>query len=237
MIHCIVVDDEPLARNILAQHLSRLPNWKMQRECINAAEAWQAIQELEIQVMFLDIQMPGISGLELLRSLKCPPVVILTTAYSHYAVEGFDLKVADYLLKPITFERFTQAIVKAQEVLASPVVTIQEQASGAVPLVSDHLFLKIDNRHIRLNFEELLYFEAQRDFTKIFLQDKTLLAGLHLKLLENMLPESLFARVHRSYIINKRKISGIEGNRILIGKREVPIGTHYKDTFFRWMGL
>lgn len=237
MIRCIVVDDEPLARNILVQHLSRLPNWSIQRACINAAEAWRALQEDAVQVMFLDIQMPGISGLELLRSLKHPPVVILTTAYTHYAVEGFDLRVADYLLKPITFERFTQAIVKAQEVLASPVVTIQEQSSVAVPLVSDHLFLKVDNRHIRLNFDELLYFEAQRDFTKIYLQDRTLLVGLHLKLLENMLPEALFTRVHRSYIIHKRKISGIEGNRILIEKREVPIGTHYKEAFFRWMGL
>ncbi|WP_300600295.1 LytTR family DNA-binding domain-containing protein [Niabella sp.] len=237
MIHCIVVDDEPLARNILVQHLGRLANWNVQRECINAAEAWQSLQENEVQVMFLDIQMPGISGLELLRSLKNPPVVILTTAYTHYAVEGFDLRVADYLLKPVTFERFMQAIVKAQSALDSPVVTIQEQAAGAAPLVSDHLFLKVDNRHIRLNFEELLYFEAQRDFTKIFLQDKTLLVGLHLKLLESMLPGTLFTRVHRSYIIHKQKISGIEGNRILIGKMEVPIGTHYKEAFFRWMGL
>ncbi|MBO9594513.1 MAG: response regulator transcription factor [Niabella sp.] len=237
MIRCIIVDDEPLARNILVQHLGRLSNWSVQHECINAAEAWQALQEDTVQVMFLDIQMPGISGLELLRSLKHPPVVILTTAYTHYAVEGFDLRVADYLLKPITFERFTQAIVKAQEVLASPVVTIREQSSGSVSLVSDHLFLKVDNRHIRLNFDETLYFEAQRDFTKIFLQDRTLLVGLHLKLLENMLPETLFTRVHRSYIINKRKISGIEGNRILVEKREVPIGTHYKEAFFRWMGL
>ncbi|MCD2421904.1 LytTR family DNA-binding domain-containing protein [Niabella pedocola] len=237
MIQCIIVDDEPLARNILVQHLNRLPNWCVQHECINAAEAWQALQENTVQVMFLDIQMPGISGLELLRSLKHPPVVILTTAYTHYAVEGFDLRVADYLLKPITFERFTQAIVKAQEVLASPVVTIREQSSGTAPLVSDHLFLKVDNRHIRLNFDETLYFEAQRDFTKIFLQDRAVLVGLHLKLLENMLPETLFTRVHRSYIINKRKISGIEGNRILVEKREVPIGTHYKEAFFRWMGL
>ncbi|SDD31805.1 LytR/AlgR family response regulator transcription factor [Niabella drilacis] len=121
--------------------------------------------------------------------------------------------------------------------MASPVVTIQEQAMAAAPLVSDHLFIKMDNRHIRLNFDELLYFEAQRDFTKIFLEDRTLLVGLHLKLLENMLPDALFARVHRSYIINKRKISGIEGNRILIQKSEVPIGTHYKEAFFRRMGL
>ncbi|MBZ4191299.1 LytR/AlgR family response regulator transcription factor [Niabella beijingensis] len=237
MIHCIVVDDEPLARNILVQHLSRFPDWKLVRECINATEAWKALQEESVEVLFLDIQMPGVSGLELLRSLKQPPVVIMTTAYSHYAVEGFELRVADYLLKPVTFGRFTQAVARAQELLSAPVVTIQEQPAATAPMVSDHLFLKVDNRHMRLDFDALLYLEAQRDFTKIFLQDKTLLAGLHLKLLENMLPAVLFMRVHRSYIVNKSKVTGIEGNRILLQKKEVPIGTHYKEAFFRWMGL
>lgn len=239
MINCIIVDDEPLARQVIKQHLQHFPEWVAVKECINAAEAWQALHESDVQVMFLDIQMQGVSGVEFLKSLKHPPVVVFTTAYTHYAVEGFNLMAADYLLKPITFDRFKQAIIKAQEKIAAPVVTIQQKLpdTKAEAISSDHIFLKLDNKLLRLNFTELLFFEAQRDFTKVFLQEKNMLVSFHLKMLEAMLPQEKFIRIHRSYIINKAKISSIEGNRVFIQKHEIPIGSNYKEEFFKSLGI
>ena len=238
MIRCIIVDDEPLARQVIRKHLERFPEWEVLKECINATEAWQAIHETEVQVMFLDIQMPGISGMEFLRSLKKIPVVIFITAYAHYAVEGFELMAADYLLKPVTFDRFKQAITRAQEKIAQPTVTVLEKVveMQAPAITPDHIFLKLDNKLIRLNFTELLFFEAQRDFTKVYLQDRNILVSFHLKIVEGLLPGRQFIRVHRSYIINTTKITSVEGNRVVIQNNNIPIGSNYKDAFLASLG-
>lgn len=239
MINCIIVDDEPLARKIIEDHLAHFPGWNISKECINATEAWQALHETNIQVMFLDIQMQGISGVDFLRSIKNPPLVVFTTAYSHYAVDGFELMATDYLVKPITFERFKQAVTRVQERLGLPVLQVKEKPIADVPstLSSDHIFVKLDSRLMRINFDELLFAEAQRDFSKIYLNEKNILASFHLKMLEEMLPSNIFMRVHRSYLVNISKISGIEGNIIYIQKQSIPIGSNYKEAFLKRIGL
>ncbi len=239
MINCLIVDDEPLARQVISLHLDRFPDWKVVKECMNATEAWQALHEYEVQVMFLDIRMQGINGVDFLRSLKHPPLVIFTTAFSDYAVDGFELMAIDYLLKPITFERFKQSIVKVHDKLSQPAISVKESPAVITPasLSSDHIFMKLDSKLVRISFEDLLYLEAQRDFTKIFLREKQLLVGFHLKMLEEMLPREKFFRVHRSYIINTLQITSIEGNRIFIQKAEIPIGSNYKEQFLKKIGV
>lgn len=239
MINCLIVDDEPLARQVIAVHLSQFPDWAVVKECMNATEAWQALHEHEVQVMFLDIRMQGVNGVDFLRSLRNPPLVIFTTAYADYAVDGFELMAIDYLLKPITFDRFKQSIAKVYDKLNQPAVALKEDPAviTPVPLSSDHIFMKLDNKLVRINFEDLLYLEAQRDFTKIFLREKQLLVSFHLKMLEEMLPREKFFRIHRSYIINTSQVTSIEGNRIFIQKTEIPIGSNYKEQFLKKIGV
>lgn len=239
MINCLIVDDEPLARQVIAMHLIQFPDWVVVKECMNATEAWQTLHAFDVQVLFLDIRMQGISGVDFFRSLKHPPLVVFTTAYADYAVEGFELMAIDYLVKPITFDRFKQCIHKIHDRLERPAIAIREVQAVAPPatLSSNHLFIKLDNRLVRINFEDLLYLEAHRDFTKIFLKEKSLLVGLHLKLLEEMLPADQFCRVHRSYIINLSAITSIEGNRVFIQQTELPVGSNYKELFFKKIGV
>lgn len=239
MINCLIIDDEPLARQMIAEHLAHFPDWVVVKECINATEAWQALHESTVHVLFLDIQMPGISGIDFLRSLKNPPLVVFTTAYANYAVEGFELMAVDYLLKPITPGRFKQAIIRVQEKLSLPVLTIKEKPAELQPglLSSNHIFVKVDSRLIRINFDDILFAEAQRDFTKIYFHEKNILISFHLKMLEEMLPQNKFIRIHRSYVINMSKVAGIEGNRVFIHQQEIPVGSNYKEHFLKSMGI
>lgn len=237
MINCLIVDDEPLARQVILEYLSHFPDWHAVKECINAADAWKTLLEYDIDVVFLDIQMPGIDGIEFLKSLKNPPLIIFVTAFAEYAVEGFDLMAVDYLLKPVTFERFSQAVAKTCAQLGLSENRSTRALTENKTISADHIFVKVDNRHLRINFEDLLFVEAKRDFSKLYLKDNPLLIGIHLKVLEEMLSGENFMRIHRSYIINSLKISSIEGNRVYIGQHEIPIGSSYKEDFFRKIGL
>jgi DNA-binding LytR/AlgR family response regulator len=183
--------------------------------------------------------MPGISGIDFLRSLKNPPLVVFTTAYADYAVEGFELMAVDYLLKPITPGRFKQAVIRVQEKLSLPVLTIKEKPAELQPgsLSSNHIFVKVDSRLIRINFDDILFAEAQRDFTKVYFHEKSILISFHLKMLEEMLPQNKFIRIHRSYVINMSKVASIEGNRVFIHQQEIPVGSNYKEHFLKSMGI
>lgn len=232
MINCIIVDDEPLARDMIRLHLSSFPRWHIVQECMNALEAYEALHENHVEVMFLDIQMPKIKGNDFLRSLKSPPLVIFTTAYADFAVEGFELDVLDYLLKPITFERFRQCIEKVETRLTATPPLMIESPHPAPPTVNENnfLFLKLDGRLVKVMYDEILFLEAKRDFTKIYLQNKTILAGYHLKMMEDMLPASLFLRVHRSYMIAIRAVTAVYGNTVEINTFQVPVGSNYKES-------
>ena len=237
MINCLIVDDEPLARSVIRSHLSHFANWHIVAECIRAIDAYEALHRYSVQVLFLDIQMPVITGLEFLRSLKQPPLVVFTTAYSHYAVEGFELNGVDYLLKPITFERFSQAVSRVHERLQQP-LTIQAgtEAVLAEAPTRDYVFIRQENKLVKVLFEDVLFLEAHRDITKIYLKDDVLFASMHLKMLGELFPALQFLRSHRTYIVSLSAIKAIQGNRLEIGPYEIPIGSLYREAILKRLG-
>lgn len=229
-VRCIVVDDEPLARELITLYVSRLKNWELVAACRSVAEAYEALYQNEVEVIFLDINMPDKTGIEFLSTLKNPPQVVFTTAYAEYAAKAFDLNAVDYLVKPITEKRFGEAIEKAERLFntleATP--TVQD---------ADHFFLKQDTKLVKVLFDDILYVEALKDFSKVYLKQKTMLASAHLKLMEDMLPQSRFLRVHRSYIISLNAVAAVNGNLVEIGKQEIPIGTTYKEELMKKLQL
>lgn len=229
-IKCMIVDDEPIARDIIRNHIAATPGLSLVKSCMNASEAYEGLHEHEVDLIFLDIQMPVITGTDFLRSLRNPPLVVFTTAYHNYAVEGFELNSVDYLLKPIIYERFYQAIQKVRDRL-----TIQPAQQTAPPV--DYIFIKQESRLVRIHFDQIRYVEAEKDFSTIFTTEKKLLAGMHLKMFERMLPADQFFRVHRSFIVNLSKISSINGNMLEIGKTEIPIGANYKNELMKKLGI
>jgi DNA-binding LytR/AlgR family response regulator len=233
VIKCMIVDDEPIARDILRNHIAATPDLQLVKSCMSATEAYEGLYQHQPDLVFLDIQMPVITGTDFLRSLSNPPLVVFTTAYQHYAVEGFELNSVDYLLKPITYERFYQAVQKVRERMAGKAAN--KEAGAAI--LPDHIFIRQDTRLIRVNYNQIRYIEAEKDFSSVHLEGKCLLAGMHLKMFEGILPAHLFMRVHRSYIINLSGITAVKGNVIELGKDEIPIGANYKDELFKKLGI
>ena len=231
-VNVLIIDDEPLAREIIQTHLEKVPNWKVVDTCINAEEAYEALLNNAIDVIFLDIQMPVITGVEFLQSLQNPPLVIFTTAYSDYALKGFELNVVDYLLKPITLGRLLQAIEKANDKLASRSKVPETKNE------STYFFVKQDGKLLKINFDDILYVKAEQEYSFVFTKTERLLVSMHLKLLDSILPENLFTRVHRSYIISHQNVVSIYGNRVQIDEdTQVPIGNTYKDALFKKLNI
>lgn len=230
-INCLIVDDEPIARDILLTYISRIPELSLVKSCKNATEAYKSLHEHVIDLIFLDIQIPIITGIDFLRSLSKPPMVIFTTAYANFAVEGFELNSIDYLLKPITFERFEKAIQKVFDKISHH----QENAPAKQRL--DYIFIKQDNKLVRVNFSAIDYIQAEKDFCSVYLGQKRLLASMHLKLFEDLLPATKFLRIHRSYLINLDKITALKGNTVELGNIELPIGASYRSKLSEKLGL
>ena len=229
MINAIIVDDEPLAQDILETFIDQMPQMKLLTKCSNAFEAHEALQNHEVDLMFLDIQMPQLTGIELFKSLNNPPLVIFTTAYADYAVEGFELDATDYLLKPISLERFLKAVNKAEEKLKAA------KSSSALHSDSDgqYFFVKADKKLIKVNFDDILYIEGLKDYVIIRMEAGRVITLQTMKSLEEKLPSGTFKRIHRSYIVNLKKIKAIVGNMVeLIEKsqnKHLPIGKNYRD--------
>jgi two-component system, LytTR family, response regulator len=198
--------------------------------CRSVAEAYEALYQNEVDGIFLDINMPDKTGIDFLSTLKNPPLVVFTTAHAEYAAKAFDLNAVDYLVKPITETRFSEAIEKVERLL-NAVEAI------ATPQETDHLFLKQDTKLVKVLFDDILYVEALKDFSKVHLKGKIMLASAHLKLMEDMLPQSLFLRVHRSYIVALNAITAVNGNMLEIGKQEIPVGTTYKEELMKRLRL
>ena len=228
-IRCLIVDDEPLAREIIQTHLDKMPGWEVAGSCINAEEAYEFLVKTPVDVLFLDIQMPVISGIDFLRSLKKPPLVVFTTAFPQYAIEGFNLNVVDYLLKPITLIRFFQAVEKIKESLAARTKLMEEEKEAPV----NYLFVKLNSKLIKINFEDILYIKAEKDCSSVYVKEKRFFVSMHLKLMEEILPARIFTRIHRSYIIHLEKINSIYGNTLHIEGIEIPIGANFKDELYR----
>jgi len=229
-IKSLVIDDEPLAQRVIEKYAEDLPFLEILHKCDHAMDALELLKTNEIDLIFLDINMPKLTGIEFLRTLKHPPLVIITTAYAEYAIQGYDLNVLDYLMKPFSFERFVKAVQKAQETLlkrdqheAEPVM--QEQTED------DFIFIKSSKKTFRVNFTDILFVEALGDYVKIFTTEKMIVSYQSMKNLEKLLPPKNFPRIHKSYIIAMSKVELIEGNHVKIRDRRIPIGTNYKTEF------
>lgn len=228
MMNCLVVDDEPIARQILENYIGQVPHLALVKSCGNAFEAIEYLSTNPIDIMFLDINMPKLSGLNLLKTIKIKPFVILTTAYSEYAVEGFELSVTDYLLKPFSFERFLQAVLKV------PSAEKSEKQINASKEVAKYIFVKSEKTLLKLDFDDIMYVEAYGNYLKIHCQ-KVLLTPQTLSTFYEQLPTN-FIRIHKSFIINFDALKGVEGNQVIM-KNEVrlPIGKSYKSDVFNRM--
>lgn len=225
MIRCIIVEDEELAQDVIRNHLRRIDRLELVGVYRNAPEALEALQRQEVDVMFLDIRLPGMSGLHFLRSLQEPPLVVLTTAYAEYALESYEFNVIDYLLKPISFERFSKAVNKILDGRLYPLSGKEtERVSG------DHIFIRSNSKFFKVNFSEILYVEGMKDYLRIHTPEYTLITHQTMNELEKQLPSRQFIRVHKSYIVAIPHIKSIYGNSIEIGKKTIPIGISYKET-------
>ena len=226
-INCIIADDEVLARNVIASYIGKLERLSIGAICATGLEVYTAIRASSIDLLFLDIQMPQLSGIELLRTLKNPPAVIITTAYSEFAVEGYELNVIDYLLKPISFERFLKAIDK-YETQVSP-GHIHQQHIQLAEVVNNEAFIyvKSDKKMVRIILKEIMYFEGQKDYVKIFTINNQTITYQTLTYFEEKLPANQFLRVHRSYIVSLAHIKSYSASALTIQSTTIPIGNTY----------
>jgi len=233
-IHCIVVDDEPVAREILEGHLKRIDQVQVIASCKNATEAFQAINSHRVDLVFLDIHMPDISGLSFARSVNRNLRIIFTTAYREYAVEGFDLRAVDYLLKPISFERLLQGIQKYIEENAT---AVNAPVSEADDFPEDFIFVRSERKMVRVDFPDILFMESLGDYIKIHLRNgKSLVTRDSMSNLESSLPGEEFIRVHRSYVVAMHHIDSYTSDTIGIGKHEIPISRSYREEVMKKLG-
>jgi DNA-binding LytR/AlgR family response regulator len=219
MITAIAIDDEPLALQLIVDYIQKTPDLILVGQFENPLEAAQYISKNPIDIVFTDIQMPGLNGIEFTRSMVNGPVVIFTTAFSKYAIEGFKLDIADYLLKPFTYEEFLTSVHKAERMIRSVTKPADDVLSN-----NEFLFLKSDYKIKRINFQNILYIEGLKEYVKVYtmLSDKPILSLSSLKILEIKLPADRFMRVHRSFIVNLEKIETIDRSRIVFGKKYIP---------------
>ncbi len=223
---CLIVDDEPLARGLIRNHLSKLDNFEIVAECSDAMKALEVLHSHKVDLMFMDIQMPQITGIEFLKTLKHPPQVIITTAYREYAIEGFELDVIDYLLKPITFERFLKSVNKFFQVSANE----QNGLSTPSPAQDDaFIYAKENKRVVKVMLSEIYYIEGLSEYVKIHTADKKIVTKASMAGMEEKLPEADFLRIHKSYIISLRKIEAFTATSVEIGGKELPVGRSYKN--------
>lgn len=227
MIKTLIVDDEPLAQDIIETYVNQLPNLQLVAKCSDAIEANRILQNEHIDLMFLDIQMPQLTGIEFMKSLDNPPLVIFTTAYSEYAVEGFEMNAVDYLLKPISMDRFMKAVNKAE-------VKLKESTpSSTTDDSEDYFFVKADKKLVKVNFDEILYIEGLKDYVIIRQVEGRVITLQTMKSLEVKLPSKQFKRIHRSYIVNTKRIKALVGNMVELKEKgetkSIPVGKIYRE--------
>lgn len=225
-ITCLIVDDEPLARKLIAGYVEKMPGWSVVGSCKNAVEAYEVLMSRPVDLLFLDINMPVVNGLDFYRSLRNPPDLIFTTAYPEYAVDGFELEALDYLVKPITFERFLKAAERIHDKIQRKTVPAAESVSRP----TEYLFIKHFSKLVKIRFDDILFLEAQKDFVKFVTSGDELLSAMTMKQAEDLLPSASFLRAHRSYIVSIAAITALFGNTIEIGSHQIPIGAIYKET-------
>lgn len=230
--NCLIVDDEPIARQIMETYCHHLPDLKIVASCSTVFEAKTFLQSHAIDILFLDINMPVLDGVSFLKTLKNPPQVIFTTAYKEYAIDAFDLAACDYLLKPFSLDRFLIAVDKAILALKKTVPATSQEAQEA-----NFIFIKAEAKIYKLFHYDILYAEANGNYTKFVTAQQQLMAAMTFTSAEELLPKTFFIRVHRSFIVNTSKIGHIEGNIVRIGTTEIPIGSNYRADFLKGIGM
>ena len=234
---CIIADDEPLAREVIGKYVARIPSLQLVGECSNAIQVIEVIQKQEVDLIFLDIQMPEIAGMDLIRILKNPPYIIITTAFQEYSLEGYELDVVDYLLKPIKFERFLKAVTKVFRLSGDSSLTAATSNEKLEPKEEPYLYFRTDRKTVKVMLNEIQYVEGMGNYVKIFTESGTVITKNSMTTVETMLPENLFLRVHRSFIVSKSKIKSFSGEVVAIGKIEIPIGKLYKNSVIKWLSM
>lgn len=232
MMNCIIIDDEPLAVELMADNVSKVPSLNLVATCNGPAEAISVLNEKKIDLIFLDIEMPDITGVNFLKMLSVKPMVIFTTAYDKYALEGFELDVVDYLLKPVSFERFLKAVNKALELFNL------NKNLDSVPKVdtTKHIFVKSEHKIVKIDLSSIMYIESMKDYVKIFCGAKPIFSLMSLKQIEALLPPNEFIRIHRSFIVSLAHINFIGKSKVVIGTESLPISALYRDEFFKHLG-
>lgn len=231
---CIAVDDEKPALYLIEDNISRVPFLQLVKCCKNAYEAMEVLQQESVDLIFLDIEMPGITGLEFLQSLPTKPMVIFTTAYRKYALEGYDLDILDYILKPIAYDRFLKAVNKANEYFH-----LRKREKAEPHTLSDCIFVHAEYNLVKIMLNEITHIEALKDYVKIFLTTsaKPLVTRISMKTMEERLPSTKYVRVHKSFIIAVDKITSIRKNRIKIGNNEVPLSDNFRENIFKLIDI
>lgn len=231
MIRCIVVDDEQLVRDLLEDNIRQIPYLQLAGSCKNALEATEVLQKEQVDLIFLDIQMSRLNGLQFLRTLTDPPLVILVTAYEKYAVEGFDLNVVDYVLKPFSFERFLKACNRARELWQL------KQGKAAATGEGKDFFVNVEYTQVKIVVEDITYVEGLKDYIKIHLSSspRPVLTRMTMKAIEEKLPSGAFIRTHKSYLVATRKITTVKRDFVCIGAQEIPVGDSFKENVTRML--
>jgi DNA-binding LytR/AlgR family response regulator len=237
-INCIIADDEALAREVIATHVQKTEHLSLVASCTNGIEVFNVLKSKPADLLFLDIQMPHLTGIELLRTLKDPPAVIITTAYREFAIEGYDLNVIDYLLKPVSFERFLRAVDR-YELLKNPAITkiTGHAADDRKDDSKAFIYIKSDKKMIRVLFKDLFYIEGLKDYVRVHTAGESIITYQTLTYFEEKLSNNHFIRVHRSYIVSLNHINAYSATQIEIGKVSIPIGSSYAKDVFKKLGV
>ncbi|WP_253275669.1 LytTR family DNA-binding domain-containing protein [Persicobacter sp. CCB-QB2] len=231
-IKCLIVDDEQLARTLLTDYVKKMPELELVDCCANPLDAIEVLKAREVDLLLLDIQMPDLTGFEMLNTLADPPLVIFTTAYSDYAIKGYEVKAVDYLLKPFSLTRFMQAVAKAKEQ-----IELRRKAANSNAEEEAYLMVKEDYRYHRIKVKDIAYVEGMREYVRYHTPEKKVMALASLTKLESELPAADFMRVHKSYIVNFQFVTGLEGNQLKVLDQYLPIGKTHKDRVLKRLGV
>ena len=227
-INCLIVDDEPPALQLMEKYINAVPVLHFAGKCSNAVDAMSILQQDSIDLIFLDIQMPHILGTDFIRALINPPKVVFTTAFRKFAIEGFELDAVDYLLKPISFERFLKAVNKVMKLNLPVVPTFPQDMMPKSEPEPSFLFLRADRRNLKIQLHEILFVESLKDYVKVVTKDRTIVSKQSISTIEESLPEETFLRIHRSFIVSLSKIESFTAGLIQVGKYELPVSRSYR---------
>jgi two-component system, LytTR family, response regulator len=231
-LNCIITDDEPIALEILENYIRQVPGLHLAGKCKDAMETFALMRSVKTDVLFMDIQMPGLNGIDYIRSLRNPPAIVLTTAFPEFAIDGYELDVTDYLLKPFGFERFLKAVDKIISQVA-PKEALMPQ--GGESALTTCLFVKSNNEYVNVYFPDILYIEAMENYVRIHLENKVITALATMKNIEFKLPQKTFLRIHKSYIVNLEKVESIKNHVFKIGMKEIDTGNFYRKHVFAFL--